>query len=407
MGNEVVKVKGDLEVIKEIQAVGGDTLKKCYQCATCSAICPLSTEEIAFPRKQMILAQWGLKERLLNDPSVWLCHQCGDCSKYCPRDAKPGDVLGALRLLVIKEAVPFKFLHTFYNNFWGLPILILIALTYILLITFVTFGGVPNFLDPKSFPYGGPDYHFLIFHFPARVLMIDIVFLSLSAFVVIILLSAIARMWNAYLDTCKIPQAYRYGWCTILSKYFIPAIKEILSHTRFKKCEANHWRANPHLLLVIAFILLAITTVIVFVMADIFGFETPWNPLLHPVKWIGNIGGILLLYSIIKIIAGRNKAELEKSLKTSYADSFLIYLILIVGLTGFGIVIVRHIPGLNSLVSFVYLSHLVAVFILFLGVAYSKFAHIVFRTVAVVFDLYLQDVCAKMKALEEKKVEAG
>ncbi|WP_156955573.1 quinone-interacting membrane-bound oxidoreductase complex subunit QmoC [Thermodesulfobacterium hydrogeniphilum] len=391
-----IKVDPNLNVIKEIQEVGGDTLKKCYQCATCATVCPLSSDEAPFPRKQMILAQWGFKDKLLNDPAVWLCHQCGDCSKYCPRGANPGDVMAALRLLVIKEAVPFKFLHTFYNRPLGLIVLPLIALFFIFLGMIATFQGMPNLFDANSFPYGGPHYDIWIFHLPARVLMIDVVFLPLAAFVVIILFSAINRMWNAYVETYKIPQAYRYGMWTILKTYFIPAISEILSHSRFVKCNANNWRANPHKFLLYSFIILALTTAIVFVMADILGFHTPWNPLTHPVKWLGNIGGILLLYGIIDIMVGRSQAEAEKSLRTSYPDSFLIYLILFLGLTGFGIEIIRSIPGLKNITSLVYLAHLVIVFMLFLGVVYSKFAHLAFRTTAVVFDLYFKDVVQKM-----------
>lgn len=393
---EVLKVDPDLSAVLEIQQAGGETVKKCYQCATCATVCPLSPDEAPFPRKQMILAQWGFKDRLLKDPAIWLCHQCGDCSKYCPRGAQPGDVLGALRLLVIREAIPFKFLHTFYNNSWGILVLPAIALFFIFLALLVSFQGLPNFFDSKSFPYGGPSYEFWFLHLPARVLMVDMVFIPLAVFVVIMMIVGISKVWNSYVETYNIPQAYRYGTWTILRTYLIPAIGEILAHTRFKKCSANNWRTTPHMLLLYAFIILAITTGIVFFMADILGFHTPWNPLTHPVKWLGNLGGILLLYAIIKIMIGRGKAEVEKSVKTSYADSFLINLILIVGLTGFGIEIVRSIPSLDAIVSIVYLAHLVAVFILFLGVVYSKFAHLVFRTTAVVFDLYYKDVLQKM-----------
>lgn len=396
MANELIKVEPELDAIKEIQSLGGDTLKKCYQCATCSTVCPLSPDSAPFPRKQMILAQWGFKEALLNDPAIWLCHQCGDCSKYCPRSANPGDVMAALRLMVIKEVIPFKFLHTFFNNAWGFPILILIALSLFLIATFATFGGVPNFFDVNSFPYGGPNYEIGFLHLPARVLMIDVIFIPLVIFVLIVIFSAINRMWNAYVETYKIPQAYRYRMWTILKTYLIPAIAEILNHTRFEQCEANKWRATPHKILLWAFIILALTTAIVFVMADILGFHTPWNPLLHPVKWLGNIGGILLLYGIISIILGRSQAEREKSLRTSYPDSFLIYLILLIGLTGFGIEIFRSFSIIKSLTSIVYLAHLVFVFILFLGIAYSKFAHLALRTTAIVFDLYFKDITQKM-----------
>ena len=90
----------DLEFIQSLQATGGDTLKKCYQCASCSVACPLSSDQNPFPRKEMLWAQWGMKENLLADPDVFLCHQCGDCTEICPRGAKPAETLGAIRAYI-------------------------------------------------------------------------------------------------------------------------------------------------------------------------------------------------------------------------------------------------------------------------------------------------------------------
>ena len=37
-------VNPNLEFIDEVVGLGGDTLKKCFQCATCSVACPIAPE---------------------------------------------------------------------------------------------------------------------------------------------------------------------------------------------------------------------------------------------------------------------------------------------------------------------------------------------------------------------------
>ena len=94
---DVSVLEPDLDFKREILGLGAHDLTACYQCGTCSVVCPISTADNPFPRREMVWVQWGLRDRLMADSAVWLCHQCGTCTTYCPRDAKPADVMAALR----------------------------------------------------------------------------------------------------------------------------------------------------------------------------------------------------------------------------------------------------------------------------------------------------------------------
>ena len=122
--SETQLIKPDLGYVKEVIAAGGESLKKCYQCATCTVVCDVTGDAQPFPRKEMVWAQWGLKDRLINDADVWLCHQCADCTAKCPRDAKPGEVLGAIRRTAYRaHAVP-GFMGTLFSDTAYLPVVV-------------------------------------------------------------------------------------------------------------------------------------------------------------------------------------------------------------------------------------------------------------------------------------------
>ncbi|MBW2227886.1 MAG: hypothetical protein JRG99_11375 [Deltaproteobacteria bacterium] len=52
-------VEPDIDFIKEVIGLGGDTLKKCFQCATCSVACPISPDTKPFPDDRCILGVKG------------------------------------------------------------------------------------------------------------------------------------------------------------------------------------------------------------------------------------------------------------------------------------------------------------------------------------------------------------
>jgi len=81
----------------QLQELGGAKLAKCYNCGTCTAICPLVQEGAEFPRSLIRYAILGAEDKLLSSAKPWLCYYCGDCSTGCPRDADPAEFMMALR----------------------------------------------------------------------------------------------------------------------------------------------------------------------------------------------------------------------------------------------------------------------------------------------------------------------
>ena len=56
-------LKPDSTFTRELMEAGGESLKKCYQCATCSVACPMAPENAPYPRKEMVWASWLVKRK--------------------------------------------------------------------------------------------------------------------------------------------------------------------------------------------------------------------------------------------------------------------------------------------------------------------------------------------------------
>jgi len=124
--------------INSVIAAGGSSVKKCYQCATCSVVCNLSPDDRPYPRKEMIWTQWGLKDRLMGDPDVWLCHWCNDCSVYCPRGVNPGDVMAAIRTYIIRSYAVPGFLGRMLTEAKYFPLLLAVPAALLAVLIYLT-----------------------------------------------------------------------------------------------------------------------------------------------------------------------------------------------------------------------------------------------------------------------------
>lgn len=367
-------VEPDLDFIDEVTALGGGDLKKCFQCATCSVACPISPDTKPFPRKEMIAASWGLKDRLIGNGDIWLCHNCGDCSTLCPRGAKPGDVLAAIRSYTIKEyAVPKK-LGEMVNDPKKLPILLAIPA-----IIFIVLGLITGLLD---FTPGGSEIvhgHFFstwlvdLCMIPASMWAVAVFALSLKRFIADVHANALLE------GKTKKDKINPLGFVQAL----IRIIPGILKHDKFNECGENQDRATPHMMVLFGFIGLFIVTGIFFVVLYIFQIHGPYSQ-LNPVKWLGNVAGVSLVIGSGLMIKNRLTKKDEVS---TYQDWSLLGLAMALGVTGLLSEMTR-LADLAWLSYTIYFIHLIFVFSLFVYLPYSKLAHLVYRTVAMTYKEY-------------------
>jgi heterodisulfide reductase subunit C len=83
---------------------GGENIKKCFACGTCTAGCPVFQVEHAYnPRKIIRMILLGMREQVLSSKVIWLCSQCYTCSANCPQEVDFSDIMFALRDLAVKE----------------------------------------------------------------------------------------------------------------------------------------------------------------------------------------------------------------------------------------------------------------------------------------------------------------
>ena len=380
---EVSVVRPDRGFVEALVASGGGDLKKCFQCATCSVACELAPDHRPFPRKEMIWAQWGLKDRLVSDPDVWLCHQCNDCSVKCPRGARPGDVLAAARQQTVRHYAVPRFLSSWVNDARLLPVMLLIT-AGLLGAALLARGSVESAM-------GWTEHHgFYAEFFPHWLLNTFFPFFTMLSF--FLLLVGLARFWGSMRAADAASGATQPTAGLIPS--LIRTVKTVLLHDQFAKCGAQAARRWAHLAAFYGFIDLFVVTVwavIDIYLMPVLGIDSlyPFN-LLHPMKVLANVGGVLLIYGSVKAIMDRRSSSAAAGKSTAF-DWVFVWLLLSVGVTGFATEVFRFTvdPSAESAAVTAayaaYFVHLVLVFQLLVYLPYSKFAHIFYRMLAMVY----------------------
>ena len=347
-------IQPDVSFIREVRAAGGGDLKKCFQCATCSVVCDLSPDDAPFPRKQMIAAQWGLKDQLLCDPAIWLCHNCGSCTTQCPRGARPGDVMAALRQLAIRHFAFPGFMGRLVANPKALPVLFLVPVLVLLaMVLWVPKGpATPELEFANLFP----------------VVAVEALFFTVSTLAAVAFLVGVIRYLKA-LRMC----------CPGILLNFPPVSAEIVTHERFAQCSANQGVRWGHFLVLWGFLGLASvgTTIGIGTMAGLLRTPLPWG---SPLKILANVCAAVILTGAVILMKERISNHSRRAAST-YFDWLFLGTLTSVVFTGILLQFFR-LAQVAYLMYPVYFVHLVLTLALLLYAPYSKFAHMAYRTVA-------------------------
>jgi quinone-modifying oxidoreductase subunit QmoC len=327
----------------------------------------------------MVWAQWGQKEKLVNNSDIWLCHQCSDCTAKCPRDAKPGEVLAAVRRTGYKHFAWPGFMGTFFSDtkflpvVFGIPVLLLLAVIGI----FGSFSPEGQIVFSKFIG----EFHLPLLTKPISA--IDLIFVPIAILVLLSAAVSLNEFWKG-MDSQVDPNLPRKG--------FVPAatelVGELISHSTFKKCVSSAGRSLAHQLVFFGFIGLAITTTFAATFEwghILLGWHTT-SPL--PFSGYGFLPKIIGLVSGAALVTGwvlmkKNRSENAENNPLSSYDSVFLWVIGLVGITGFGAWGLRLL-GLAAPAYLTYFIHLVLVFYIIAYLPFSKLAHLLYRSLAII-----------------------
>jgi quinone-modifying oxidoreductase, subunit QmoC len=365
---EALLVQPDGKFIEGVMASGAHDLKKCFQCATCSAVCTLSSDGLAFPRKQMIEVQWGLKDKLMEDPSPWLCFYCGECSKNCPRKANPGETMMALRRYLTAEYDWTGLSRLMYRSaFWEISILALVSAIIVALFTLPQNFGFG--LLSRSSPAALSSVMLNRFAPVGLVDLGDHIMLVLLSF---FLLTNAVRMFYRLTRGQRIP-VHLYVKC--LPQLIVQAATQ----KRWTACKESEATKNwvRHLLLVTGYVTM-FTLVVVFL---------PWfqvdNTAVHWTSFLGYYATVVLVGATAWMLIDRIRKHEEMYRFSHLSDWLFPILLFLTAVTGIGV----HVLRVNDFAMATYVMYTVhlaiAVPMLAVEVPFGKWAHLLYRPLAI------------------------
>jgi nitrate reductase gamma subunit len=367
MATRMLSVLSDPTLLADIRQYGKFDSAGCYQCGTCTVSCELVSDSASFPRKSIRYALLGLRTPLVGSLEPWICEDCGDCSIMCPRQAEPRISMATLRRFLTAQydwtGIASRLLT---SRAWYLGSLAFVGTLVVLLILCYHLWYVGLAFSQLATPLGLEHMFPLMTYYTLTVILLPL----------LLLLSRVFRIWRFTMTGeghRKIPfSAYvREAWVYLRESVATSLLHKCPEHRRW----LGHW-------------MLALGTTVMLAI-KVFGlrwFQTDnIYPFYHPQRLVGYLASGLILYGIGGILWGRIRAKREIYKETRFQDLVLPVLLLFTVLSGLVAHISRY-AGFALTGHFAYAVHvIIATPMLVVEMAFGKWAHMIYRPLAVYF----------------------
>jgi ferredoxin len=371
-------------LITDLQRFGGTEINACFSCGNCTAICPLADNDAMFPRRLIRLAQVGLGGELVGSKELWTCYGCGMCTDRCPQEADPAEFMTTARQYAIahydKTGIA-RLMNT--RPVWGALFATAMGLFFAIFFTTISRHQNPDVLRLFDFiPYA-------VIHTTGIVVMALVALFSLLG--IGFLARNIARRDGVTREMLfGSRQAWRRTWKALWYALGI----ESLGQKRYREDCRDDEPVEPlyrrrwliHSLTLWGFLGLLAATTLDYGM-DILGIKATgtWVPIWYPVRLLGTIAGLALMYGVTWFMIRRHQQAGEPGRSSKPTDWLFLWLLWLTGLTGFMIEAALYVEPAQTWAYWVFLAHVAVAMELCLFLPFTKFAHAMYRPVALFF----------------------
>ena len=330
----------------------------------------------------MRLLQMGLEQKIETTLEPWLCYYCGQCSEQCPREADPGETMMSLRRWLISRYDFTGIARQFFKSRTKeiVAIIVVALLTGIFLLYYGFSGGSLHVYDGEGAFLPSQFIH----KFDLTIGMVLLIFLVANAI----------HMW--YLVMIKGTTFPVPWWLYIKEFYQLPW--HFFTQKRYAECEVKnqHPVFMPwiiHLGLMLGYVTMLVL-VMVFVEHLQSGPEIKWS--VHIFGYLATIGLVTGTIYFIRHRLIKNYVQYKKSHGTDWVFVVLLFLIVITGIFQH----IFHRTGLYEWANITYVIHLMCVVPWLLRMPFSKWAHLIYRPLAMYLAAIRRDALTMRETVE-------